>query len=79
MSGPCVDIGIPDYARSSYVACAIKSVLSESNTNWQLTVFEELGPTEPVKRAISHISLTNAFGTSRLVAALAWLGTSRAW
>jgi len=52
MSDRCVDIGIPVYRRASYVADAIVSVLSHSYTNWQLTVSEEQGPTEPVRRAV---------------------------
>jgi len=50
MRDSCVDIGIPVYERASYVADA--SRLSQSYTNWQLTVSEEQGPTEPVRRAV---------------------------
>lgn len=52
MSDAFVDIGIPVYERAGYVATAIESVLSQSYTNWQLTVSEELGPTEPVLHAV---------------------------
>jgi len=55
MSDAFADIGIPVYERAGYVATAIESDLSQSYTSWQLTVSEELRPTEPVLHAAGAI------------------------
>ncbi len=47
-----VDIGIPVFRRSAYVAEAIESVLTQSYANWRLTISEESGPTEQVAAAV---------------------------
>ena len=52
MSDPLVDIGIPVYQRATYVGQAIESVQSQSYTNWRLTVSEELGPTDAIRRVV---------------------------
>jgi len=86
MSDPCVDIGIPVFNRSNYVARAIESVLSQSYTNWQLTVSEELGPTEPVMRAIQpyladervrYLPIRGRLGVARHKSSLVALGQGK--
>ncbi len=52
MSHPRVDIGIPVFARAAYVAQAIDSVAAQSYPYWRLTISEDGGATEPVKRAV---------------------------
>jgi GT2 family glycosyltransferase len=52
MSDPLVDIAIPVFRRSSYVAQAIRSVLAQTYTHWHLTISEDQGPTEQVMRVV---------------------------
>jgi GT2 family glycosyltransferase len=53
LAGPAlVDIGIPVFRRSAFVAEAIESVLAQSYEHWRLTISEEDGPTEQVAAAV---------------------------
>jgi glycosyltransferase involved in cell wall biosynthesis len=49
---PLVDIGIPVFRRSAFVAEAIESVLTQSYEHWRLTISEEDGPSEQVTAAV---------------------------
>jgi len=49
---PLVDIAITVFERADYVAHAIRSVIAQSYSHWQLTISEDGGPTEPVMRAV---------------------------
>jgi glycosyltransferase involved in cell wall biosynthesis len=49
---PLVDISITVFGRANYVAHAIESVIAQSYERWQLTISEDGGPTEPVRRAV---------------------------
>jgi Glycosyl transferase family 2 len=49
---PLVDIAITVFGRAEYVAHAIESVIAQSYEDWQLTISEDRGTTEPVLRAV---------------------------
>ncbi|MGA9874551.1 MAG: glycosyltransferase family A protein [Solirubrobacteraceae bacterium] len=52
MSAPLVDIAITVFERADYVSHSIESVIAQTYEDWQLTVSEDAGPTEPVMRAV---------------------------
>jgi GT2 family glycosyltransferase len=52
MSTPAVDILITVFERADYVAHAIQAVIAQSYEHWQLTISEDGGSTEPVRRAV---------------------------
>lgn len=52
MSGPRVNVAIPVFRRPEFVAAAVQSVIAQSYPHWDLTISEDGGSTEAVRRAV---------------------------
>ncbi|HTX10907.1 MAG TPA: glycosyltransferase [Solirubrobacteraceae bacterium] len=52
MGESLVDIGIPVFRRADYLAQAVRSVLAQSYEHWRLTISEDAGSSEAVRRAV---------------------------